>query len=388
MIKLITANRVLHLRATANETIRDALNRHRVPISAVHITEEFKNGITSIHGWQRVSDVRGKIVAYANRNIQLDEIVNSKTSVLTDEDSSTSYVGPSQSTLGSFDRSVIELSPERVVDLATKSIKEVHSTYLIDAARFSRCVVGYSGGGDSNLLLTALAESGLFAEGALQPVMVLGIRDWDKQLETAQRLSSELGMRLTVIDTQRAAALAGLDSLDATLVRYGKAFPGTSKEFFGTWLLRKVLTSYCKTADTNCLMLGGNREDSLAESMYLISRGQLPLRYPVREVGGISIVNPLYRLPKKVIDGAYATYSMQNYINRDPNVDYGRSAFYYLAYLIEDNLPGLDVDLLQGMSALSANDVEWDEQLQDYVHSTAPTELRDKWKAVLGRGQK
>ncbi len=382
LITLVSSSGTTELQAKDKETILDCLHRYGVPFSSVCILEQTEGGIQRpISASSVVRDARGKLYAYANRNIQLLELSCPSIRLSPTPEFATEYLASASTTDAA--KRLVQLSRRDVVALAVESITEVVKSLGCPLAH-TRFVVGCSGGGDSNLLVASLLESGLFTTASLLPVMVLGIPDWDRQLPVAQQLTADYGLTLNVIPDDKVAALLAIDSISKVRERFSSEFPTTALDFLGTWLLRSVLSKYAELMNVEYVILGGNREDVLAEALYQIARGSPPLPFPFRTIGSITFVNPLYRLPKRVIDGAFNRYSVQNYSNRHPSYDKGRSLFYYLAYLLEDYAPGLDLTLLEGMRKLcSPASAEWDPDLADYVHVDASNELRERWKRVL-----
>lgn len=382
---LVSAHGNFRLAATREETIRESLWRARVPLSATYIYEERGGKMQAVSALKKVRDVEGQIFVYINRNIQLAPIIGAGVNLYEREDFTTEHISAEGREGGDeFATAVVQLSSEDVIELAKESVCDIFQQMKDVAARGERIIVGYSGGGDSNLLLTALVECGMIGKEQIMPTMVLGIRDWDRQIGIARRRCESLGLPLHVVEEEQAARLAKLDSVSGALTRFHQEFPRTGKEFFGTWLLRRVLSEFARLSGSSYVFIGANREDVLGESLYLLSTGRVPLPFPIREIAGIRFVSPLYKLPKRVIDGAFPSYSVQNYQNRDESDDRGRSIFYYLVYLMQDCLPGIDLTLLEGIQNLcSEENLVWDEELADHVLRGDFQDVKGKWKRVI-----
>jgi hypothetical protein len=328
--------------------------------------------------------VEGQILVYINRNIQIGNFINQDVCLYEQPGFTTEHISANDEVGdNSFATAVVQLSNEDVIELAAESVRDTLHQLPGVMGGGKKIVVGYSGGGDSNLLLTALLRAGM-KETQIVPTMVMGISDWDRQVDVAKNHCNELGLRLNLIKEEQAARLAKLDSVGNALTRFRREFPDTGKEFFGTWLLRKVLTEVARLYHNSPVFIGTNREDVLAEALYLLAAGMPPLPFPVREIDGIQFVSPLFKLPKKVIDGAYPSYSIKNYLNRDESDDRGRSIFYYLVYMMQDCLPGVDLTLLQGLRQLcSQENLVWDDELADHVLRTDTGDAKESWKRVL-----
>jgi hypothetical protein len=250
-----------------------------------------------------------------------------------------------------------------------------------------RFVVGTSGGGDSNILLSALLESEHVDAADVFPVMMLGIPDWDTQVDNARDLCRSLGVELKVLDGAEAAQLAGLVPFDRVKEAFHDFYPDADLEFLGTWLLRRVLGAYAKSAGCSSVAFGANREDIISEGLARLARGFAPLPTPYRTIGDLTVLYPMYRVPKKIGDGAYPTYSLENYEARNPSFSPGRSVYYYLAYALPAMVPGVDVTLLDGFEKLAADSV--DPYVKDpqepefYVRGAFDDEQLAKWRRFL-----
>lgn len=138
------------------------------------------------------------------------------------------------------------------------------------------------------------------------------------------------------------------------------------------------------------MAIGANREDLLSEGFLRLARGLAPMPAPYRRIGNEVFVYPMCEVPKKIGDGAYPNWSLENYEQRDPSISSGRSAFYQLAYLIGDDLPGMDMTLLTGFNHLGTNvaavedPIAYDMELGDYVACNMGTEQqRERWSRFL-----
>lgn len=370
---------------SVEETISECLWNHRVPVSCVHleVQGEGAGDARPVSATARVASVSppGVIVAYVNRNINIIPYVTPRVEVEERPGFVTEWVAPGSA----HGRSVAQLTSADVLRLGGESVDAALAE--LELAPDARIVVGVSGGGDSNLLLHCLVRSARLAGREILPVMMLGISDWDAQINAARSICEDLGLRLAVVEAEEAAVLAGIDSVDDALARFRRHFGDTGHEFFGTWLLRRVLSAYARRAGSSTVMFGGNREDALAEALFLVSSGRLPLPLPVRQVGDITIVDPLYLLPKKVIDGAFPRFSISNYLHREKSFDRGRTMFYYLVNLLQDALPGMDLSLLQGLKGIASDrELLWDDELGDFTLGPAPADLKARWKQVIGLG--
>lgn len=108
---------------------------------------------------------------------------------------------------------------------------------------------------------------------------------------------------------------------------------------------------------------------------------------PYRTIGDLTVVYPMYLVPKKIGDGAYPTYSLENYESRNPSFSGGRSAYYHLAYSLSDILPGIDLSLLRGfetMASTASSPYTTDEvEGEIFLAESYTPEQRERWVDFL-----
>lgn len=375
------------LAGSFDDSIRGILLMHRVPITSVHLLVEDRSGVSlgPVSEFARIGEIpRGSVVvAYMTRNYDPLELSKFETGAPLSSGWTTewSFCDESDPT-----RSVTrQLTPRHVLDLAVEACNGVFKSGARDPLAGSPIVIGFSGGGDSNLLLKALTCCPETRGCEIQPVFVCGIDDWDRQLPHARHVASELGFVLRVVESAEAARHSGLDGLKQAKQRFAEVFPNVGVDFFGTWLLRKVLSGVADQQSSGVVALGYNREDVLAEALLRVSNGMLPLPFPWRQLGTIRFVYPLFQMPKKIIDGMFPFESVSNYRNRNPSPDTGRALFYHACQILSSSMPGFDAALLIGLQRLACDSgVSWDPDLGDYVAGDASIDLKEKWSHVIG----
>lgn len=376
---LETNHGIFRLQGAEGETAEGILRRNGIPPSAVwtYLVVEDPSGPPHTLPGRRaqftpmrtaLSDFdQVDLHARASRNINLPSLAGfNKHFVRTTDEPSSEWVFP-DAFEGAFQRVHTEMTADECLEFVRLSVAETLAAWPETCQK--KIVVGTSGGGDSNVLLSTLQKTAFFAPEDLVPVMMLGIPDWDAGLENALKLCSSLGMQLEVIEEPTAAKLAGVSSISTCRDNFRDTYPDADLEFLGTWLLRKVLGNYAKAQHIDVVATGANREDLLAEGLARIARGRLPLPAPYRKIGAVQFVYPMYKVPKKIGDGAYPTLSYANYEARNPSFSRGRSVAYYLAYWIPDLAPGFDLDLVEGMNTLAAlsHAFSFVEEIDDYV---------------------
>ncbi len=193
-----------------------------------------------------------------------------------------------------------------------------------------------------------------------------------------------------MIEPDEVARLAGIRSIEALARAFTDAYPDAGDDFWWTWLLRRGLAAAARQRGIGAVAVGANREDLLSEGLLRLARGMTPLPAPYRPIGDVTFVYPMWTVPKKIGDGAFVSMSLDNYQRRTPSPARGRSAFYHLAYVLADHLPGMDMTLLRGFAGLAATaarqqpPIGLDPEIDDHavLGAYSPAE-RDRWAAVL-----
>jgi hypothetical protein len=217
-------------------------------------------------------------------------------------------------------------------------------------------VVGVSGGGDSNALLDGLIGSGKFQRSQIIPVMMMGIPDWDLGLERAKAQCARLGLDLQIVESQKVNELLGRSaSSEGRVTDFESIYADSDLEVIGTLAVRLALSSVVRLSGAQAAITGLNMEDILAECVLATLRGEEPLPFPIRQLDNVTFRYPIYRCPKKIIDGCYPKLSLQNYGDRYPSYMYWRAAAYHLAQQIGSAQVGMEFNLLDEFETLSKN---------------------------------
>jgi len=215
-------------------------------------------------------------------------------------------------------------------------------------------VVGVSGGGDSNALLGALIAAGV-PQANIHAVMIMGVPDWDKGRHRAEALCTNYGISLKLFEAADVTTVLGLKPGRDWVAAFEATYPGIDIEVIGTLAIRRVLSSEVQRLGEGSIVTGLNLEDVLADALMRVMEGKLPIPFPRRELDDIDIFYPLYRCPKRILDGCFPKYSLENYQDRYPSHLNGRAIAYYLAQSINSLIPGLEFDLLTGLEKLSTH---------------------------------
>jgi tRNA(Ile)-lysidine synthase TilS/MesJ len=395
-ISIVTAHGRQVLAGDGDERLVDLLNRHRVPWSAVAAYVVPRGG-----GEPRLSpslDTRlnefedaAEILLYFNRNVNpfifaLDDF---KTIESADPLLGTEYFYQRlDNEAGIAEAFLKKLSPDECKDIIADRVAD---TVRATVPAGSTLVVGVSGGGDSNAMLwglSRLADHGI----TIDPVILKGIPDWDAGVPRARALCESYGLDLTVIDENQVKELLGIPVDDPTplIDRFEREFKGDDFEFLGTLLIRLALTKRARDVGTSYICTGLNLEDVVCEAMFRVSSGMKPAPFPAREIGDTTLVFPLWLCPKRIIDGCFPKYSLDNYDARYPCFSLGRNMYYSVVYAMQSQFPAFLEQLTRGLSKTSMTDpitYSLDEQLGFYTERTVPFPLRRRFQRMLGLTQ-
>lgn len=379
-----------------DETLGSALKRSGIPLSAVttylvvsqaskKLSGSMLSFISASHPLNETIKTGSRIVVQLARNISLPSLLTGGKTFLRKVDNPVAeWIFPDRDK-GAFYKILSQLSSNDCLNIVSESVKEVLNKLPKNTSK--RMVVGVSGGGDSNVLLSTLLKSGLVKKSDIFPVMMLGIPDWDRQKEQAKELCQNLALNLEIVEPEQVAKIVSVSSLSELIKRFKKHFSDADLEFLGTFLLRRVLSYYAKLHKAKYVAIGANREDLVSEGLARIGKGLLPLPAPFRKIGSVTFVYPMWKVPKKIGDGAFPRYSLVNYENRNPSYSEGRCLYYYITYALSEVCPGLDLTLLEGFSKLAAKEkkpIVKERTLNDFVCKDKFTaEQLKKWKDLF-----
>ncbi|MBU1538367.1 MAG: hypothetical protein KKC29_02830 [Alphaproteobacteria bacterium] len=322
-----------------------------------------------------------EILIRPDRNIDYASIIGRETTIATTEEPVASYNFVSH---GSDAPSVNkEFSQAECRDFVAKNVCDFLDKITVDERPI---VVGVSGGGDSNTLLHALAADSRISVSQLVPVMMLGIPDWDRGVDRAREICADLGLELRIVDRSQVNKLLGRSGSDDWPSAFEAHYPDTDLEVIGTLAVRLALSHVARDVGAQAAVTGLNIEDLLSECLLSVFRGRPPLPFPVRTIDGVDIWYPLYRTPKRLIDGCNPKFSLQNYDDRYPSVLYWRALSYYSAQQLATNVPGLEFVLLDGFQAL-ATATKRTPVFSESLGFSAASDLADeniaKWQTFL-----
>ncbi|MGN2254283.1 hypothetical protein ACFWZ4_12955 [Frateuria sp. GZRe12] len=366
-----------------NNTIFEVCQLNRIPPSAVsfYIQEAGRLSLVT-NVLAKIKDAvppGSSLVIRPDRNINYHEVIPEE--LLTDvgADDVSEYFFPNDS------RSHIlkGLDSEECKAFVYERVHAASQEH-ISPAKNAPLVVGVSGGGDSNVLVGSLLAAGF---SNIHPVMMMGIPDWDKGRSRAQEICDSHGVPLRVLESDEVGRLLGVVSGRNWVQAFEEVYPDVDLEMLGTLAIRLALTAVAKEVGAKVVVTGLNLEDLLGEAIMCVLEGQPPLPFPIRSVGDVDIFYPLYKCPKKIIDGCFPKYSLANYEDRFPSRLRGRALAYYLAQSMNGLIPGIEFDLLEGFAKIARNweSMHFDPELGFTVLRSISPEARARWKSFLGQ---
>lgn len=392
-VSVVTAHGRQPLDADGDERLIDLLNRHDVPWSAVSIYRVPRSGGDPVLSpcldstLSELADA-SEILLYFNRNVNpfLFSLAQFKTVDSADaaQQATEYFYQRFDNERGTAEAFLKKLSPEECRAVIADRVADTVRDHLPEGVDL---VVGVSGGGDSNALLYGLSrlrEHGL----TIHPVILKGIPDWDQGVPRARELCDSYGLKLTVIEEGELRGLLGiLDGSVQLIDRFEREFKGDDFEFLGTLLIRLALSNHARQLGTSFICTGLNLEDVLCENFFRISTGLKPAAFPARAIGDVTLLFPLWLCPKRIIDGCFPKFSLENYDARYPCFSLGRNLYYSVVYSMQSQFPGFLEQLARGLSELSQQDAveyKFDEQLGFHVERFIPFPLRQKFQRMLG----
>lgn len=401
-VSIVTSHGRQQLERRGDERLIDLLNRHQVPWSAVSVYAVPATGgrATLCSGLDLPLSKLGEyseLLLYFNRNVNPFLFSLDRFKVIDSEDSAreaTEYfyqqLDNQSSTAEAF---LKKLSPGECRSIIARRVRDAIRESVPSGTDL---VVGVSGGGDSNALLHGLSR--LRDEGlVVHPTIIKGIPDWDQGVPRARKLCESYDLELTVMEEPEVKKLLGIPGDSEALIdRFEREFKGDDFEFLGTLLIRLALSKRARDLGMSYICTGLNLEDILCEGLFRVSTGLKPAPFPVREIGDTTLIFPLWLCPKRILDGAFPKFSLENYDARYPCFSLGRNLYYSVIYALQSQFPGYTERLARGLSQLSLeNPVRYtfDRQLGFHVERFVPFPLRERFKrmarepraATLGR---
>ncbi|WP_162185688.1 hypothetical protein [Lentzea aerocolonigenes] len=370
-------------------TVAHTLRALQLPTTLFQAYAVTGTDLTPIPPWSTYDTLRASadhVVIRALRNTLFDTIISHDPHPTAETvELGTGFESIVQGSDGRAEVKRSTVTPEQARRMVSEQVK----TFVQETGTAERgCVFGVSGGGDSNALAYGLKES-LPADRLT--AFTLTFRDvmTDAAADRASVLCQDLGIEHTVYTPERLAALLGMTtSLDAFFADFGRAFGHEAVHFFGTFLILKTARVLGQARAFSDLAFGYNREDLLAELLFMVMNGHQPLEYPVRQMGGQRLVMPVWRVPKLLLDACHPAFSLENYRERDPHTTRQRSLAFYLAHSLDSAYPSFGLSLLDGMRRTFAGrfaSLHYDETMDVHLTVQATPERREMVRQILDR---
>lgn len=164
-------------------------------------------------------------------------------------------------------------------------------------------VVGLSGGRDSVAYLTLLERTrDRLPQVRMSAVTITGLPDWEEPatFEAARAAGERLGIEQVIVtaeDVERVFRLRGrfVDAMNEIVAGEGHHLTMV----IGHQVLRRMLEVEARSSGANVVAFGFNADDLVASMVTWFTSGFRMGGIPVREIGGMRYIFPLYRVTKK-----------------------------------------------------------------------------------------
>jgi hypothetical protein len=366
-----------------DQNLREICFQNQIPFQSVSFYGKQQDELCLIVGLhQPLSNFAvfyEEIFIKSDRNIDYNKIINKKIQTKPCSNPVSEYVFSSET---GEEELHFELSQSECRRLVEEKVTHfLQNEITIDPSR--KIILGLSGGGDSNTLVSSFLASNLVKKEQLIGVMMLGVPDWDLGAPRARSICDEHGIELKFVDSSMINQLLGRKDGRDWVEDFEKCFPYADFEGIGSHCLHLAFRHMAKQESAQAVVTGLNLEDILAECFLKTMQGKLPPPFPVRTVDHVSYWHPLYNIPKKVLDGCYPRFSLQNYNDRYPSRLLGRAIPYYISQFIHCLAPGIEFDFVNGfkeLAKLNKNYGCYDPDLGFSTLEPLSSEMREQWK--------
>lgn len=250
------------------------------------------------------------------------------------------------------------------------------------------CVFGVSGGGDSNALAYGLSAA-LPPDKLTAFTLVFGAVFTEAAAVRARLLCQDLNIDHRVLYPEDIGRLLDIrTSLDELYADFSDQFGHEALHFFGTFLILRTARKFADQRGFRDMAFGYNREDLLAELLFMLMNGRRPLAFPARPLGRHRVVMPVWQAPKLLLDACHPNFSLENYRERDPYTTRQRSLAFFLAHTLDSSYPSFGLSLLAGTSRLFEGDwaeLEHDDDMDVFVVPHASTESLQRVRELVSR---
>jgi tRNA(Ile)-lysidine synthase TilS/MesJ/sulfur carrier protein ThiS len=285
------------LAATDGQPLTDVLRRHGIPPNAVLA---WRNGAvvaedTTVVGPDDVIEVRQV------RHYDLDVLRRPRTQV---------YGVPDPvyaktvlfDTMGALERKTEQFDAAGFIAYVEETFVQSVLAHGVMRAG-DRAVVGLSGGRDSVAYLTLLERTrDRLPAIDMTAVTITGLPDWEEPatFAAARESGERLGVHQVIVtsaDVERVFKLKGpfVDAMNEIVAGEGSHLTMV----IGHQVLRRMLEEEAAARGAGVVAFGFNADDLVATMVTWLTSGFRMGGIPVREIGGLRYVFPLYRITKK-----------------------------------------------------------------------------------------
>lgn len=285
------------LSATAGQPLVDVLHRHGIPVNAVLST---RNG-TVVSEDTTVVEADDVIEVRQVRFYDLDVVRRPKRQIYGVPDPVYSKTILFD-TLGSLERRTEQLDAEGFVQYVEETFVQGALSHGV-MRQGDKVVIGLSGGRDSVAYLTLLERTrDRLPAVDMTAVTITGLPDWEEPatFEAARAAGERLGVQQVIVtseDVERVFQLRGrfVDAMNEVVAGEGNHLTMV----IGHQVLRRMLEEEAKSRGAGVVAFGFNADDLMATMITWFTSGFRMGGIPVREIGDMRYVFPLYRITKK-----------------------------------------------------------------------------------------
>src|SRR5260370_10532439 len=274
---------------------------------------------------------------------------------------------------------------EQARELVTKQVLAFEQQHSLAAGG---CIFGVSGGGDSNALAYRLRRA-LPADRLTAFTPVFGPVFSEDAAVRATVLCQDLGISHRVLYPHDIAAFLKMSStVDELYADFSDIFSENALHFFGTFLILRTARRLAAESGFANLAFGYNREDVLAELLFMLTNGHRPLPFPIRPMGDQPVVLPVCPVPKSLLDACHPQFSLENYRERDRYTTRQRSLGFFLAHALDSAYPSFGLSLLVGLSQVLEEiwgGLRYDEESDLFMTAQAESASIESVRALLAR---
>jgi tRNA(Ile)-lysidine synthase TilS/MesJ/sulfur carrier protein ThiS len=221
-------------------------------------------------------------------------------------------------------------------------------------------VIGLSGGRDSVSFLKLLERTGdRLPRVPMTAVTIVGLPDWEEPatFSAAKASAAALGIEqviVTAADVERVFRLRKpfLEAMNSVVASDASQF----NMIIAHQVLRRMLESEAKARGATTVAWGLNADDLVASLVTWFTSGFRMGGIPVREIGGLRFVYPLYRITKKeltlYLELVSPELNRQGTPGRFTTGPDERSMSYAVADHLYDLWPGIDYYLFEAFTTM------------------------------------